>query len=120
MENPYLVLSVLLMHWFADFVLQTDWQANNKSKAWIPLLSHTGIYSLFWIPFCFFYFGPNLISTLSFVFITFIAHTATDYFTSRLNAKLWRENKVHYFFVSIGFDQLLHYAQLFLTIHYLT
>ena len=50
-----------------------------------------------------------------FVIITFICHTVTDYFTSRLNSKLWAKGDVHNFFVSVGFDQVLHYAQLFLT-----
>lgn len=115
----FIVLFILFVHWFSDFVLQTDWQAQNKSKAWIPLLSHTGIYSLCWIPFCFIVFGNNLLANLTFVLITFVAHTITDYFTSRLNSYLWREKKVHYFFVSIGFDQLLHYAQLLLTYQFI-
>jgi hypothetical protein len=51
--------------------------------------------------------------------ITFVAHTATDYVTSRINARLWEEKKVHWFFVSIGFDQFLHYTQLLLTYHLL-
>ncbi len=58
-------------------------------------------------------------STLYFCMITLITHTITDYFTSRLNSKLWAGGKVHYFFVSVGFDQVLHYGQLFLTYHYL-
>jgi hypothetical protein len=57
----------------------------------------------------------NLKILLLFPIITFIAHTITDYFTSRLNAKLWAKGNVHNFFVSIGFDQYLHYLQLFIT-----
>jgi hypothetical protein len=56
-----------------------------------------------------------LSTALQFGFITFIFHTITDYFTSRLNSKLWKKGDVHNFFVSIGFDQVLHYVQLFLT-----
>jgi len=54
-------------------------------------------------------------SGTKFVLITFVAHTITDYFTSRLNAKLWAKGDVHNFFVSVGFDQVLHYVQLFVT-----
>ena len=50
-----------------------------------------------------------------FPLITFITHTITDYFTSRLNSRLWAKGDVHNFFVSVGFDQVLHYVQLFLT-----
>jgi hypothetical protein len=112
-----IVFTILVIHWFADFVLQTDKQAKGKSKNWKDLLSHTATYSLFWIIPAILMLGYN---GAIFVIITLIAHTITDYFTSRLNSKLWAEGKVHYFFVSIGFDQLLHYTQLLLTYWYLT
>lgn len=38
-----------------------------------------------------------------------------DYFTSRLNSKLWAQGRTHDFFVAVGFDQVLHYIQLILT-----
>lgn len=119
-----LILSIIFIHWFADFVLQTDWQAKNKSKNNKALLSHTWTYSLVWYTIGVFYamFNPNYIpwSLTLFVLITFVAHTLTDYFTSRLNSKLWAKGDVHNFFVSVGFDQVLHYAQLFGTFYFLT
>jgi uncharacterized membrane protein YciS (DUF1049 family) len=119
---------IIFIHWIADFVLQTDWQAQNKSKNNFALLSHTSNYSLVWLlPMCL-VFGKMkegattewiIWSTFYFGMITLVAHTITDYFTSRLNSKLWSAGKVHYFFVSVGFDQVLHYGQLFLTYYYL-
>lgn len=119
-----LILSIIFIHWFADFVLQTDWQAKNKSKNNKALLSHTWTYSLVWYTIGVFYAmsDPNYIpwSLTLFVLITFVAHTLTDYFTSRLNSKLWAKGDVHNFFVSVGFDQVLHYTQLFGTFYLLT
>lgn len=119
---------IIFIHWVADFVLQTDWQAQNKSKNNYALLSHTSNYSLVWLlPMCL-VFGKMkegattewiVWTTLYFSMITLVAHTITDYFTSRLNSKLWSAGKVHYFFVSVGFDQVLHYGQLFLTYYFL-
>lgn len=115
-------MSIILIHWVADFVIQTDGQAKNKSKNNYILIAHTLNYSLllfFGIAFlyasmygsgekCFWF-------SLWFSSITFICHTITDYFTSRLNSKLWAKGDMHNFFVSVGFDQVLHYAQLFAT-----
>ncbi|CAB4129982.1 Bacteriophage phiKZ, Orf197 [uncultured Caudovirales phage] len=119
---------IIFIHWIADFVLQTDWQAQNKSKSNFALLSHTSNYSLVWLlPMCL-VFGKMkegattewiVWTTFYFGMITFVVHTITDYFTSRLNSKLWSQGKVHYFFVSVGFDQVLHYGQLFLTYYFL-
>jgi len=116
MINIAIVLWILFIHWVADFVFQTDWQAKNKSSNSEALLNHTFIYSCIWLPFSIINFGK--FGGL-FVLITFVIHTIQDYFTSRLNTKLWKENKVHYFFVSIGFDQFLHFAQLLLTFYLL-
>ena len=55
---------------------------------------------------------------LSFAVI-FITHWLTDYFTSRLTSKLYKEERYHDFFVMIGFDQVLHYTQLLLIFNYL-
>lgn len=115
------IFSIIIIHWVADFVLQTDKQARGKSKNWNDLLSHTASYSLVWfipsfVMIYYFHYSPYL---WLFSFITFICHTVTDYFTSRLNSKLWARGDVHNFFVSVGFDQVLHYVQLFLTFYYL-
>ncbi len=63
-----------------------------------------------------------------------MAHTITDYFTSRLNTSLLPKREshptdygyfkeiggnIHNFFVSVGGDQCLHYAQLFGTYYLL-
>ena len=133
------VLAIILIHWLADFVFQTDKMAKGKSKNWNDLLSHTGTYSFVWlfIGGCIYlqqfrpynpehnkiiniYWSYWIPRGILFVFITFIAHTITDYFTSRLNSKLWAKGDVHNFFVSIGGDQVLHYTQLLLTYYILT
>ena len=120
--NIYIIIAILAIHWLADFVLQTDWQAKNKSKNNEALLDHTCVYSWVWF---FIVFGFTLVNYHTiigailaggmFTCITFFCHTITDYFTSRLNSRLWEKKKIHWFFVSVGFDQLLHYIQLLLT-----
>ena len=122
------IFVILTTHFIGDFVLQTNKQAQGKSKNWNDLLAHTFTYSSMWVfASCLLIGYANkgqttqwyVIHSLLFAFITFIAHTATDYFTSRLNSKLWAKGDVHNFFVSVGFDQVLHYLQLFLTYYLL-
>lgn len=95
-------LMLLVLHFIADFILQSDYMAINKSKDFIALIGHTAVYSLVFIPF----YGTG------FAAVTFVLHTIQDYFTSRINAKLWQANQRHWFFVGIGADQLLHYVTL--------
>jgi len=109
------VIFILAIHWFADFVMQTDKQAKGKSRQWKWLLSHTATYSLFWFIPILIIFNLNVLSAIYFVLITFVIHTAQDYVTSRINSRLHQQNKIHEFFVSVGFDQLLHFIQLLLT-----
>lgn len=121
MISVSLVLAIIFIHWFADFVLQTDWQAKNKSTDNRALFDHVMNYSSVWflasIGYAYF---ANCWWMLGFAPITFACHFVTDYFTSRLNTKLHKAGKIHEFFVSIGFDQFLHYAQLLLTFKLLT
>lgn len=121
-----IIFSIIFIHWVSDFVLQTHWQSTNKSTNNGALLQHTILYSLiWWIPIFILMLinvggEISLILPCYFVGITFIAHTITDYFTSRLNTYLWTKGDIHNFFVSVGFDQCCHYLQLFLTFYFLT
>ena len=116
MINLSIILGILFLHWVGDFVLQTDWQATNKSKNNLALTSHVASYSIVWTLASLVYSATTgNWWMLLFVPITFVCHWITDYYTSRINSKLWADKKVHYFFVSIGFDQFLHYAQLLIT-----
>lgn len=116
------ILTIMLFHWLSDFVLQTDKQARNKSKSLLWLLAHVSVYSASMTCLLGLYNVHaldnwlSIASLLEFGAITFAAHFITDFFTSKLNSYLWEKGDVHNFFVSVGFDQLLHYIQLFLTI----
>jgi hypothetical protein len=117
------IFYILVIHWVCDFQLQTDKQAKGKSSNLSDLINHTFIYSYSMTLLLMIY---NMLLTninnhdlglyhISFFFITFLSHTITDYFTSRINKKLWEKGDTHNFFVFVGLDQILHYFQLFLT-----
>lgn len=123
--NLGLIILILAIHWVADFLLQTDEEATNKSSSFKALLSHTTTYAIVWFTLLLIMgvfgsaggpLGASYAAFLmKFTFITFVSHTAIDYYTSKAHADLWKKEKRHEFFVSIGFDQLLHYIQLFAT-----
>lgn len=107
------VLGLMFAHWIGDFVLQTDKQAKNKSKSNYQLGLHVISYSS-----TMFMAATLLLPSKEaavFFGITLAAHFITDYITSRINSKLYEANKIHNFFVSIGFDQWLHTVQILLT-----
>lgn len=117
-----IILYVLFAHWVCDFLLQSEYMATNKSKTLKPLLFHTLLYSiamgiLIEILVSNNIFGAQLPYTSAiFSVIMFITHTLIDFFTSRINAKLLGQKKTRLFFNMIGFDQLLHYATIFISI----
>jgi hypothetical protein len=132
-----LAFYIIVIHFIADFIFQNEFMATNKSSSNEALLAHTIVYTIVWvIPAGFIFAQPcdasaigyciNAVSVLAFLAITFIAHTVTDYITSRVTKKKF-ENKEYYAlpprmgaFAIIGLDQVLHYAQLFGTYYLLT
>lgn len=115
---PHIVIMVMMLnHWVADFIFQTDHQAQNKSKSNWALFKHVFTYTLSWTVVGLI-FGYTVTQILQFSMITFVTHFATDYLTSRLNTYLYNKKQIHNFFVSVGFDQWLHLAQLVMTYHY--
>jgi hypothetical protein len=118
------VLFILIVHWFADFVLQTHHMSIRKSSSNYYLSLHVLVYAFTTIVMWSFVFPFTSIHIsslgiwLSFIVI-FVTHWITDYFTSRLTSKLYKEERYHDFFVVIGLDQVLHYMQLLITFNYL-
>lgn len=99
------IIYLLFLHWIADFVCQSDAIAKNKSKDNGVLFFH-----------CVVYFSVFMLGTINFgfAFLLGLIHFPVDYVTSRLNSKLYQAGKNHEFFVSIGFDQWIHFATILL------
>ena len=109
------LLIILIVHWFADFVMQTDEQAKGKSKSVVPLTAHVLTYSCIWFCFILGWSEFNFENSLIFFLITFVSHWVTDFITSRVGKIFWDKGDTHNGFVVVGFDQILHYIQLYLT-----
>lgn len=96
------------LHFWADFVMQSDEVAQNKSKDCKVLCKHGALYGL---PFVFFGW--------QFAVVNAVLHIAVDFFTSKLTAKLHVAGERRKFFLVIGADQAVHVTVLFLTYKHL-
>jgi hypothetical protein len=108
----YLATVLLAIHWYSDFVLQTRWQAENKSKNNIALSRHVGTYCLgFLALLTMLHFSRNVF-TLSgialYVSLNGALHWVTDFITSRCTSYFWGKKDIHTFFAVIGIDQFVH------------
>jgi len=115
---------ILLVHWFADFVLQTRHMATRKSTSNYYLTLHVLIYSFATIVLWEFFFLLDSTKMTPYTIfgsfiITFVTHWITDYITSRYTTKYFLAKKDKEFYSMIGFDQWVHAFTLFLTYNYI-
>jgi hypothetical protein len=104
----HIIILLVWIHFVADFVLQSNTVAINKSKSNMILLQHVLIYGVLFIPISFY-----------FAVINAMLHFVVDYITSRVTSVLWAHDERHWFFITIGLDQALHLTCL-LSTYYLS
>lgn len=118
------VITLISLHFIGNFLFQNSWQTTNKSFNIRALSSHVSNYCLTLLiimSIIYTHYGYDKI--ILFILITFIIHWIQDFITSRIGYRLkltaqrtrnWRNYYLHR-----GFDQLLHYIQLFLTFYFI-
>lgn len=114
MIEDKLFLFILLIHFLADFGLQTHEQSTKKSESNKWLFYHVGVYSIIWLIASYMYLG-DFRQAIIFAIITFVFHYTTDFITSRISKPFFKSGNFHDGFVVVGFDQVLHYIQLYYT-----
>lgn len=125
MTPLYIFLWLLFVHFIGDFVLQSHYMSVNKSKDWGVLAVHVGIYSVtLAVGTCALIFLPVTIALgaagiLGFAVVNGVLHFITDAITSRINARLWKAERVHDFFVGVGADQFAHALALGVSLSFL-
>jgi hypothetical protein len=102
--NILFVITIFWVHFLADFVLQTNKMAINKSTSSKWLGVHVLVYS-----------AVLLIFGWKYALANGVAHFVVDFVTSRLTTYLWKKEERHLFFIVIGFDQALHLTCLIAT-----
>ena len=108
------IVFILLVHFLADFCLQTTDQAMMKSTDLRHLQRHVLNYSIVWFLASYCLLGSWVLA-LSFASLTYASHSLTDYITSRIGKPFWDAKDYHTGFVVVGADQVAHYLQLIYT-----
>ena len=128
MTTVQIVILILIVHFLADFAMQTHDQATNKGEGksffnkW--LFYHVGVYTSIWsavylvLPQNDVWNDISIYSQLFlFVILVGVPHYITDWITSRIGKPFWKNQDFHNGFVVVGFDQVIHYLCLLGVFH---
>jgi hypothetical protein len=111
MTELWAFVALLVIHWVGDYVCQSRWMGDNKSKRLDALAAHVGVYTLVLAV------GSATIFPIGHGLALFVAgncaaHAATDFVTSRAIASLWAKKRAYETFLVMGADQLIHQVTL--------
>jgi len=112
-----MIYFLLLLHFVGDFLFQIRWMANNKSHNQFALLCHVITYGIVLTTGLYFVTPQAVPLSVFIMFIAFnlIAHYVTDAITSKITSYLFEKKQIYLFFVTVGFDQLIHACTLILS-----
>lgn len=106
----------LFCHWVADFICQSRRMGENKSKDFNVLVEHCLVYTFILFVMLMIPLGVLVASKIS--IINGAAHLIIDGITSKITSYFYKENKMHLFFSTIGFDQFMHMCILIWSVNY--
>jgi len=110
---------ILMIHYVADFRMQSRHIAETKSKCNKSLSIHVLLYvATFLIAGLVHFVTGNNVDVWKFskyVIINGLLHWLTDYITSRESTKAYQNSDMEKFWNIIGFDQLIHGVTLYTT-----
>lgn len=123
------VLFVIVNHWVADFLLQTEDMATKKSTSGYWLFQHVKMYTVGMTPSAILVWilSGSFIAGILWLATNSVLHYFTDKYTSRWTSKLYALKQFYTpnkyfkffnfpaFFSVIGLDQVIHYTCLFVT-----
>lgn len=106
---------LLIGHFVGDFLFQTSWMAEHKSKKWCPLLVHSSVYTIIIILFSLIEGGLSIMGIL----LIFTGHVILDRGTF---VKFWVVNvqtatMENQRWLSIMADQIFHIILLAIAIY---
>lgn len=117
-----LFLVIIFAHFLGDFVFQSHWMSQNKSKRMDALVSHTVVYGVVLLATISVFMYPVAIvrETLGGWFLVWLAlnvflHGLTDFVTARLSSMYFGKDW-HNFFVIVGGDQATHYMTMLVSL----
>lgn len=122
MITLYTIATILFLHWIFDFHLQNDEMAKGKSTSNRHLTDHVVVYSIgvILMGLTNMVYFQNWSYVAVFILLNTMLHWFTDWITSRASSSLYKDNRIHDFFVVVGADQLIHYLTLFGTFVWLS
>lgn len=114
MTESIFLIYVYALHTLADFVFQTRWMAENKSKSLKALSLHIAEYTGI------IFIGMILILPLQYAALYSLVngciHFFTDFVTSKISSKAYKSENIKLFWITIGIDQFIHISSLLLTL----
>lgn len=107
-----MLTALLFIHFFADFIVQTKWQQENKYDNNIALLTHISTYTLAWAPIVW-VVTHDVASLIGFCGWTFVLHGITDSISSIYTHKAFVDQQDYRKgFQLVFLDQIAHLIQL--------
>jgi hypothetical protein len=103
--------TLLIAHLLGDWILQTEWQAQNKERGWGALLGHVVVYHLFVLGGCLLYLDAENPIVYVVVILLAVSHLILDrrHVTIKLMSVLHRQrNGPAEQWLVVAFDQAVH------------
>lgn len=88
---------IYIVHYIADFLLQTRWMGENKSTKNIALLAHIFVYT-----------AVMGLFGIKYAVVNGVIHLVVDYISSRVGGYYYKKGNLYMFWAIIGLDQLIH------------